>query len=116
MARRIDCLSHGDTDVALGCLEQLCELSQVRCIADTMVKYSQTWCDGVTPLSSALDEIEAMLDGDQGLDAVAQFSHPGNLSRPRRHEIAAAMNRLRTLQVSQVESATIAKKRPRTNA
>ena len=102
-ARRLDCLSYGDTDIALGCVEQLCEVSQVRCIADVMVKLSngQRWCDGTTTLASVLDEIEALMDSDEGLDAVAQFSHPGNLSRPRRAEMAAAINRLRTLRVEQ---------------
>jgi predicted ABC-class ATPase len=104
VARRLDCLSFGDTDIALGCVEQLCELSQVRCIADAMVKFGSRagWCDGTTPLVRALDAIEALMDGDGGLDAVAQFDHPGNLSRPRRAELAAAINRLRGLQIVHV--------------
>ena len=39
----------------------------------------------------------------QGLDALSR-SKPGNLARPRRFELAAAINRLRTAQLRQVAS------------
>lgn len=38
----------------------------------------------------------------QGLDALGR-SKPGNLARPRRFELAAAINRLRTAQLRQVK-------------
>ena len=38
----------------------------------------------------------------QGLDALGR-SKPGNLARPRRFELAAAINRLRTAQLRQVQ-------------
>ena len=83
VARRIDCLSYGNTDIALGC-GALCELSQVRCIADIMVKLANTrkWCDG-SPLAQVLDEIETILDG------IAASTRLGNIlirviCRPRR--------------------------------
>ena len=37
----------------------------------------------------------------QGVDALAGRSKPGNLARPRRFELAAAVNRLRTAQLLQ---------------
>ena len=49
-----------------------------------------------------LDAVDGFLD-ERGLDALDPFHrperHPGNLARPRRFEIAAAINRLRTLRV-----------------
>lgn len=38
----------------------------------------------------------------QGVDALAGRSHPGNLARPRRFELAAAINRLRSAQLRQL--------------
>ena len=56
-------------------------------------------------LSDVLDAIEEQLERD-GIDALSPFAgsrrddhHPGRLARPRRHEIAAAINRLRSLRV-----------------
>lgn len=37
----------------------------------------------------------------QGLDVLAPYQLPGNLARPRRYEVAAAVNRIRTLRVTQ---------------
>ena len=56
------------------------------------------------PATELLDELDALLDRE-GLDVLDPFhrsgQHPGNYARPRRFEIAAAMNRLRTLRVRQ---------------
>jgi hypothetical protein len=38
----------------------------------------------------------------QGLDALAGRSKPGNLARPRRFELAAAINRLRSARLRQL--------------
>ena len=38
----------------------------------------------------------------QGVDALAGRAKPGNLARPRRFELAAAINRLRTAQLRQL--------------
>jgi hypothetical protein len=51
-----------------------------------------------------LDAMEALLD-EAGLDILDPFhrpgEHPGNLARPRRFEMAAAINRLRTVRMRQ---------------
>jgi hypothetical protein len=60
-------------------------------------------------LAEVLDALDAYLD-DEGLDRLDPYSHPrpghvprgserhpGNFARPRRFEIAAAINRLRCL-------------------
>ena len=58
-------------------------------------------------LCRLLDDLEELLD-EKGLEILNPHfresswgaEHPGNFSRPRRHEIAAALNRLRTLRIS----------------
>jgi len=49
-----------------------------------------------------LDRLEATL-AERGLEELTPYGrrgrHPGNLARPRRQEVAAALNRLRTLRV-----------------
>ncbi len=55
-------------------------------------------------LPDVLDALEALLD-EEGLDVLDPFRrkdhHPGDYARPRRFEIAAAFNRLRTMTVDQ---------------
>ncbi len=51
--------------------------------------------DGRRALPSVLDALEAIFD-DEGIEVVSPFSAPpGDLVRPRRHEVAAALSRLR---------------------
>jgi hypothetical protein len=51
-----------------------------------------------------LDELDELFD-NRGLDELDPFyragHHPGNYARPRRFEIAAAINRLRSLRMRQ---------------
>jgi hypothetical protein len=51
-----------------------------------------------------IDRLEEFFDRE-GLDELDPFHrpgrHPGNFARPRRFEIAAAINRLRSLRVTQ---------------
>ncbi len=54
-------------------------------------------------LAAVLDELDALMDreGVDGLDPFGQRGQsPAALARPRRFEIAAAINRLRTLRVA----------------
>jgi hypothetical protein len=58
--------------------------------------------DGCATLSEVLDSVEALLEAE-GLDALDPFrrgeAHPGNFALARRFEMAAAINRLRTVRV-----------------
>ena len=52
-----------------------------------------------------LDRLDALFDasGLDGLDPfVREGRHPGSFARPRRFEVAAALNRLRSLRVDRV--------------
>ncbi|GBG24523.1 Hypothetical Protein FCC1311_007422 [Hondaea fermentalgiana] len=96
VARRLDTISYGDLNLDLGGLEQLVEVSQVRAIADIMQWLVQHRAiNGKRTLREILQLVDAELE-EKGLDAFALFSKTGNLVRPRRFEIAGAINRLRT--------------------
>ena len=53
--------------------------------------------NGGTTLAGVLDAVERAFD-ERGLDAVAPNAHVGNYARPRRFELAAAINRFRGAQ------------------
>lgn len=80
--------------------EQLVEPGQIRAVGDAIVFAAEKgYVDG----TRSLREIVGLIDGDvseRGLAVLSQFQgHPGDYARPRRHEIAAAFNRLRTLRI-----------------
>jgi predicted ABC-class ATPase len=95
----------GDLDLNLTCVEQICDPSQTRSIADILVYLSQR-IGGTTPqkqtLSLLLDQLEQAFDSPTGLDVLFPPDRlRGNCARPRRFEIAAAINRLRSATFSQ---------------
>ncbi|MCB9673638.1 MAG: ABC-ATPase domain-containing protein [Alphaproteobacteria bacterium] len=56
--------------------------------------------DGRRSVPQLLDALDAILD-DEGIEALSPFREPpGTLVRPRRHEIAAALNRFRGLRLA----------------
>ncbi|WP_205091490.1 ABC-ATPase domain-containing protein [Thalassobacillus pellis] len=91
----------GKTDISLHYVEQLVDPSQTRMIADMLlVMEKKDMLKEEISLSQLLDNIEQQLD-EQGLASFAPFKdqHPGELARPRRFEIAATLNRMRTAKV-----------------
>ncbi|WP_101843321.1 ABC-ATPase domain-containing protein [Halobacillus sp. Marseille-P3879] len=91
----------GAVEVDLDGVEQLVDASQTRMIADLLMHlYKEDLLSKKQSLSSLLDTIEAQLN-ELGLASFAPFKdqHPGELARPRRFEIAAALNRIRTARV-----------------
>lgn len=67
-----------------------------------MMRWLDKRLDGRTrSLSEWLDELYALVE-KEGLDVISPFrggQHPGDLALPRRFELAAAINRLRTLKM-----------------
>jgi predicted ABC-class ATPase len=97
VARRVDALQYGEVDIALAGVEQLVGVSQTRAVGEAMHwLVRQGHLDGKSTITQLLAHVEAALDSPAGLDAIALRPHTGNLARPRRFEIAAAMNRLRS--------------------
>mmetsp|Transcript_9383 Transcript_9383/g.32644 ORF Transcript_9383/g.32644 Transcript_9383/m.32644 type:complete len:469 (+) Transcript_9383:687-2093(+) len=84
-------------ELDLGCVEQLGEKSQTRAIADALLWFHRN-ADGRATLSELLDRFDQELDA-RGLDAIAPAMRFGHYARPRRHEVAAALSRLRTFRV-----------------
>ncbi|MGP4061833.1 ABC-ATPase domain-containing protein [Halobacillus sp. H74] len=91
----------GAVDIDLDGVEQLVDTSQTRMIADIVMHLDKK---GVLKqersLHDLLDEIDQQFN-EQGLASFAPFKdqHPGELARPRRFEIAATLNRIRTAKV-----------------
>ncbi|MBR3119262.1 MAG: ABC-ATPase domain-containing protein [Oceanobacillus sp.] len=92
----------GKTPITFDYTEQLIDLSQTRMIAEIIHYLARTNDFKHKSLHEMLDEIERQLDA-VGLASFTVFKnqHPGDLARPRRHEIAAVLNRMRTAIVKQ---------------
>jgi predicted ABC-class ATPase len=103
-ARAVDLILFGSDAIDLRGIEQMVDLSQTRAIGYAIHMATEKFMDGRATLSEVVDMVEQFFD-QHGLDALDPFHrkehHPGNFARPRRYEIAAAINRLRTLQIRQ---------------
>ena len=95
-------LAYGRESVDLRGLEQLVDESQTRAIGHAIHALAEERMDGERTLAELLDGLEARFDRD-GLDPLDPFhrpgQHPGRYARPRRFEVAGAINRLRSLRV-----------------
>ncbi|GAB7387430.1 ABC-ATPase domain-containing protein [Bacillaceae bacterium] len=91
---------YGRTEVELRFVEQLVDPSQTRAIADMMRYIEKKMGAREASIKDWLEEIYSLIE-QKGLDAISPFygQHPGDLALPRPHELAAAINRLRTLRV-----------------
>jgi len=102
-ARGVDQILFGRETVDMRGIEQLVDASQARAVGTAIHRAATQIMDGRKPLREVMDAIDACLD-EQGLDVLDPFHrserHPGSFARPRVHEIAAAINRLRTLQIT----------------
>jgi predicted ABC-class ATPase len=96
--RGVGDLRFGEWDVDLSLVEQLVDPSQTRAIGHALVWLEERLFDGRITLAEALGELEVRLEAE-GLDATLARGH-GGLALPRRFEIAAALNRLRSLRVN----------------
>ena len=96
-ARGVRSIQFGTHDVELAAIEQLADESQTRAIAKAM-HYARTHMDGDATMKDILNRVNKDIE-KKGLDVVEPKS--GGLARFRRLELAAALNRLRTLEVRQ---------------
>lgn len=95
--RDVDEVMFGTEDIDLASVEQIADPGQLRAIAAAMVYAKEKYMDGKRSLDSVLDLVMADIDRG-GLDILTRFPE-GDLATFRRFELAAALNRLRTLQV-----------------
>lgn len=100
-AKGLSTIIIGETAIQLDYLEQLVDSSQTSMIAMIIhyIDKNQILKSEMT-LAELLDEVEMQIE-TEGLGSFAPYptKHPGELARPRRFEIAAALNRLRTAKV-----------------
>ncbi|SDI95368.1 ABC-ATPase domain-containing protein [Natribacillus halophilus] len=92
---------YGRETIDLSAVEQCIDPSQTRAIARAVDFLAKKYVNGERSLGELLDIYER--ETAAGLDDLSPFKgkHPGDLARPRRFEIAAAINRLRTLSTRQ---------------
>ena len=111
-ARGRDQLLFGEETIDLRALEQLVDASQTRAVGYAMVLAAKRLRSDSTRLAEIMDALDALFD-KEGLDVLASkiplsgpferaFEHPGNFARPRRFEIAASFNRLRTIEMEPI--------------
>ncbi len=96
-ARGTDTISFGRHDIDLSLVEQLVDTAQTRAIGDIIHYAVQKHMGDGSCLADVIDAVERDLD-EHRLDHISPMAG-GKYARPRRLEIAAAINRLRTLRV-----------------
>ncbi|MDH7594435.1 MAG: ABC-ATPase domain-containing protein [Methanomicrobiales archaeon] len=89
-------IAFGREAIDLSAISQLVHAAQTRAIGFAML-HAVRFMDGATPLRRVIDLMMGDL-ADKGLDALRPGRH-GDLAAFRRQELAAAINRLRTLEV-----------------
>ncbi|GAB4526929.1 MAG: ABC-ATPase domain-containing protein [Anaerolineae bacterium] len=96
-ARGVKTILFGTHEIDLTAVEQLVDPSQLNAIGQALYYARQRYLDGHRALPEILDAVMADIDRE-GLD-VLDRRLVGDLARFRRYELAAALNRLRTLRV-----------------
>ncbi len=101
-AKTKDLIIFGSNEIDLRHIDQLLDHSQTRAVAQSIYIAATQLMDGKTTLCEIVNSLEQIFN-EKGVDALNPFSqneeHPGNFARPRKYEIAAAINRLRTMKM-----------------
>lgn len=90
----------GKHEIDLSSVEQLVDPSQTRAIARMLMLLGQQYADGKRCLCAMIDQLYKDIEA-KGLDHLSPYhgKHPGDFALPRKLELAAAVNRMRTLQI-----------------
>lgn len=102
-ARGTRSLLFGRDEIDLSHVEQIVEDGQVKAIGYAMAYARQRYMDGGTPLREILGQVQSDVQ-QMGLDGISPIPYPPDLVGFRVQELAAAVNRLRTLRVKPVKS------------
>jgi predicted ABC-class ATPase len=99
-ARGLNQIQYGHTEVSFLQVEQLVDPSQTRFAADVLHFLERNHTLGDKSIPELLDFIEEKLNSE-GLGSFSLFQdqHPGDIARIRRTEMAAILNRIRTLKI-----------------
>jgi len=87
-------ISYGDTEFSLFGLEQLATKSQTNAISAALRAVSKITPHDTMPLEQVLNRLQQSVEQD-GLDVLTPGEFNGALARPRRLELAGALNRMR---------------------
>ena len=98
--RDVDQVVFGTEDIDLTSVEQLIEPGHLRSISAAIIYAKQYYMNEQTSLPDILDQVMEDIDS-KGLDILSHFPQ-GDLVIFRRFELAAAINRLRSLKVYQL--------------
>ncbi|MFZ5651820.1 MAG: ABC-ATPase domain-containing protein [Bacillota bacterium] len=101
-ARGLEEIAYGGEDIDLSYVDQLVDPSQTRAVAEIIRYAFDRYADGKKSLAEIVDSVLSDIDRD-GLDVVSPFGkgqHPGDFAIPRKNEIMAAFNRLRSITMS----------------
>lgn len=99
-AKGLNTILMGKNEIQFSDTEQLVDSSQTRLIADIILYLDQKNVLTGKSLNETVNYIEQQLH-EKGIAAFSPFKnqHPGDVARPRKYEIAAVLNRLRTADV-----------------
>ena len=95
--RDVDEVAFGTEDIDLAAVEQIVDAGQLRAIAAAIVYAKDKYLSRQSTLLEVLERVMTDIDS-QGLDVITNYPQ-GDLVEFRRFELAAAINRLRTLKV-----------------
>lgn len=95
-----DYLQFGRSIIDLDAVRQICDADQARAIGYVLYYAKLRYMDEGYPLREILDLVDRDLS-NEGLNALTRDVR-GDLARPRRYEVAAALNRLPAFRVSHV--------------
>ena len=99
-AKALDTILYGSDRINVRNVEQIVDFSQTRAVGTAIHLAASRFMDGKKTLREVLEGVDRYLD-ENGLDLLDPFhrgeKHPGTFARPRRYEIAAAINRLRSV-------------------
>lgn len=86
-------IEFGSEEIDVSLVAQLVDPAQARAVGDALLHFSRGVCDDRRSVAELLDLVESM--------SLEQLCEPtfGDRARPRRHELAAALNRLRSLRL-----------------
>lgn len=96
-AKGLGTILYGINRIDLSAVEQLVDSSQTRAIGEAIHFFARHYASKGMTLRDGLFLLDKELD-EKGLDILKPF-RVGNLARPRIHEVASAINRLRTMKV-----------------
>ncbi len=92
-------IQYGGQNILLSEVEQLIDVSQTRAIGDAIFYIFKFYMNEDLTLKQIIDRVMKDID-DQGLDVLSSFKgHPGEYAEFRPFELAAAVNRLRSMHI-----------------